>query len=329
MSGIRFAALTALLLLGVVPVAWSQGAAHEDLAACSGSEAEPAQSGLWRVAFCNRTGHDIVIEFRDNDCPAQSWSHRGDVYRRGMRRGETVAFPLCYANERSGSPPPAGVPLLRIPGGRGVVTTWSIVGDCGEHSEHLYQDARTFYDRGDYRSGIILLQYPGGAAHCSPGAAEPAAASAAARVPAPAAAAPAAPPAIPIPPATAPAPVSAAPTPSSPAPAAAASVAAASAAATTAAGASPTGAMPQLRTQIDNSDIITRTVQVLGKNGAAEPDYECSFTLVLSFSDGGSYRDRVKKATVKHASDETLVISRKYFKSVVKADLNSLQCSAH
>src|SRR5581483_12000049 len=139
-----------------------------EVASCPGSAPEPGQSAPWSVAFCNRTGHDVVLEFHDNDCPAKDWSHRGDVYQRMLHKGESKTFPLCYANEAVGRKLAPGVPTLRIPGGKGVVTTWSVVGDCGERSRPLNLDARSFYDRGEYRSGIVLLQYPAGASHCAP-----------------------------------------------------------------------------------------------------------------------------------------------------------------
>jgi hypothetical protein len=68
-------------------------------------------------------------------------------------------------------------------------------------------------------------------------------------------------------------------------------------------------------------------VQVYGSNGSAEAVYQCSFTLVLGFSDGGSYQDHVKSADVRPAQ-EAVVITRKYFKSVVKVDLAAQRCKA-
>ena len=134
----------------MAPLAHSQDGPHEDLAPCPGSAPEPTQSAAWSVAFCNRTGHDIVIELHDNDCPARNWDRRRDVYQRMLRRGESKTLPLCYANERAGGKPAPGIPTLRIAGGKGVVTTWNVVGDCGDRSKPLNLDARTFYDRGEY-----------------------------------------------------------------------------------------------------------------------------------------------------------------------------------
>src|ERR1700753_3726734 len=42
-----------------------------------------------------------------------------------------------------------------------------VVGGCGDRSKPLNLDARSFYDRGDYKTGIILLQHPSGASHCT------------------------------------------------------------------------------------------------------------------------------------------------------------------
>src|SRR5262249_3751092 len=160
-------------LLAVFTISQSLAPSHaaapdgqQDPSTCPGSAPEPSQSAAWSVAFCNRTGHDVVLEFHDNDCPAKDWSRRGDIYQRMLHKGESQTFPLCYANELAGKKLAPGVPTLRIPGGKGVVTTWSVDGDCGERSRPLNLDARTFYDRGEYRTGIVLLQHPAGAAHC-------------------------------------------------------------------------------------------------------------------------------------------------------------------
>src|SRR5882757_10093034 len=112
----------AIAMAVIVRLAHGQDDAHEDLAACPGSAPEPAQSAAWSVAFCNRTGHDVVIEFHDNDCPINDWTRRGDVYQRTLRRGESRTLPLCYANEVGKKPAP-GMPTLHIPGGKGVTTT--------------------------------------------------------------------------------------------------------------------------------------------------------------------------------------------------------------
>lgn len=330
MLTMRFAALTAQLLLSVVPGVRAQALAADHPAPCSGSDPEPARSGMWRVAFCNRTGHDLVLEFRDNDCPAQDWSHRGDVYRRSMRRDESSVFPLCYANERQATSPAPGIPQLRMPGGKGVVTTWSIVGDCGEHSTPLYLDARTFYDRGDYQSGITLLQHPAGAGHCAPGAAGTSASSASATSNAAlGAAAPSAP--VATPPAAKPPPVPSAPpapppaaTPASPT----ASAASAPASSSAAAGASQAGEAPHLYAKVDSKDVLARSVQVYASKDSGEAAYQCSFTLVLGFSDGGSYQDHVKSADVRPGQQEAVITTRKYFKSVVKVDLAAQRCTA-
>ena len=228
------AVLSILALAGTSVPAQSQDA-HEDLSACPGSAPEPSQSSEWAVAFCNRTGHDLVIEFHDNECPASGWTRRGDVYQRTLKRGESRTLPLCYANEPAGKKPPPGIPTLRIPGGKGVTTTWTVVGDCGDHSKPLNMGAQTFYDRGDFKTGIILLQNPAGAAHCTSDAAvagsaaagsTAAAASASAASTSPAYAQSSTPGAAPTPPAYAPAgtpaggttPYASAPTTAAPAP---------------------------------------------------------------------------------------------------------------
>jgi hypothetical protein len=298
--------------------------AQEDLAPCPGSAAEPSQSTAWPVAFCNRTGHDVVLEFHDNDCPAKDWSRRGDVYQRTLRRGESKTFPLCFANEPPGKKPAPGTPTLRIPGGKGVVTTWSVVGDCGERSKPLNIDARTFYDRGEYKSGIILLQYPAGASHCTADASSAASASspAAASTSASASGAGAS-----SSPAAAPASRSE-PHPQGPAPAAGATssrvTAPAGAAAATSAAVNNRGSgTPTLSAAIDTKDVIARTVRVFAKDGAG---YKCNFNLALTFTDGGTWNDRGNADITVGDADAPIAI-RKYLKSVSKVHITSSKCS--
>ncbi len=305
----------AIFLAALAPLAYGQSDAHEDVTPCPGSAPEPAQSAAWAVAFCNRTGHDIVLEFHDNDCPARNWDKRGDVYQRMLRRGESKTLPLCYANEPQAKKPAPGIPTLRIPGGKGVVTTWNVVGDCGDRSKPLNLDARTFYDRGEYKTGIILLQYPSGASHC---AAEGANASANASTTAPTTAAAGVAAAGAAPPlasttgtaspsgaaqtqghsATAPQPPVATHSPIAAPPAAAAITPRSSEA-------------PTLSAAVDTKDIVGRTVRVFAKGGAG---YKCNFTLGLTFSDLTGDADAP-------------IATRKYIKSVSKTEITSSKCT--
>ena len=314
--------LAIFTLLAFSAPAYSQSDAHEDLTPCAGSAPEPAQSAAWSVAFCNRTGHDVVIEFHDNDCPARDWSRRGDVYQRTLRRGESKTLPLCYANEPAGKKLAPGTPALRIPGGRGVVTTWSVVGDCGERSKPLSIDARTFYDRGEYKTGIVLLQYPSGASHCTAestnasGGAAPAmnggATAAGAATAGPTGAAPTGAAATqPLgassaqpPPAAARAPATTPPPPPPPP-------------------ANPrSGDAPTLSAAIEPKDVIGRTVQVYAKGGAG---YKCNFNLVLTFTDGGSWNDK-GQVNITAADGDAPIATRKYLKSVSKVQMTSNKC---
>jgi hypothetical protein len=298
---------TALLicLAVVAPLAHSQDAAREDLAPCPGSAPEPTQSAAWSVAFCNRTGHDIVIEFHDNDCPAGNWDRRGDVYQRMLRRGESKTLPLCYANEPQPKKPAPGIPTLRIPGGKGVVTTWNVVGDCGDRSKPLNLDARTFYDRGEYKTGIILLQYPSGASHCVADASGSSASTAA--PPAAGGAAPAGAPQSPVqqqPPVATHSPITAPPA--------------------VAAAANPRSSeAPTLSAAVDTKDVVGRTVRVFAKGGAG---YKCNFNLALTFSDGGSWNDRAK-ADITAGDADAPIATRKYLKSVSKVEITSNKCT--
>ncbi len=227
-------------------------ASTEDLTPCGTARAEPAQTGTWAVPFCNRTGHDIVVQFHDNDCPADNWSRRGNVYEKLLARGESVMVPLCYAREaQPAATPPPGVPQLRLSGGKGVVTTWSIVGDCGDRSDRPHVDARSFYDRGAYDTGIVLLQYPAAGSHCfgtpavaagqTPGAATP---------------------------------INTESTPNSNTPPL------------------PSGGPPALAATIDTTNRFSRVVHVLATSAADAPTYHCKFRLALDFSDGSSWIDR-------------------------------------
>jgi len=314
MQPVYFAsALIALLAAATVAsgqtVAPAQTAAAPDLAPCPGSQPEPARSATWGVAFCNRTAHDIVIQFHENDCPAENWAHRGDVYEKTLRAGETKTIFLCYANEAQ--PPAPGVPQLRIPGGKGVVTTWSVVGDCGERSNRARLESRSFYDRGDYRTGIVLLQHPSGAAHCAgeaPASAQPEAAS----VGQTKAAAPAA-----VASTTGVAGVGSAATRTP-------TTASASPPASAAAATPRSGSPPSLHATVDTTDRLTRTVNVFATSAPDAPAVNCRFMLTLSFSDGSTWNDRVQAKV--SSADSSLVATRKYGKSVTKVELGSVHC---
>lgn len=322
--------ILALACLGITARAQNT---HEDLSACPGSASEPTQSAAWSVAFCNRTGHDIVIEFHDNDCPINDWTRRGDVYQRTLRRGESRTLPLCFANEVGKKPAP-GMPTLHIPGGKGVTTTWNVIGDCGDHSKPLNMDARAFYDRGDYKTGIILLQNPSSASHCTSDAA-PSPTAAATAGPAAAGAASS------YAPNASPPPAGAAATYSAAAPTAGASAAATNASSAVqapvathspivapppapAAPAVPrTSDAPTLTASVDNSGLIQHSVQVFAKGGA---NYKCNFNLLVTFSDGATWNDKVKTAIT--GNDEQLpIVTQKYLKTPTEAKITSNNCA--
>ncbi len=306
-----------LLLLTAATGARSQDAGREDSTPCTASpHPAPAQSGVWEVAFCNRTAHDIVVQFHDNDCPTGNWSRRGDVYEKRIRRGESAPIFLCYANEpRQAASLAPGVPMMRIPGGKGVVTTWNVVGDCGDRSDRSHLDARTFYDRGDYETGIVLLQYPAGTSHCygeSPASAQPPVAAATPETRGPRSTA------------IAPAPtVAATPAPAS-APSTTLGAAPASAPAPAVSGAP--GALPSLSAMIDAQDRFTRTVRVFATNAQNTSDFRCRFKLALDFSDGSSWNDSVK-VDIRNAVGNVPVVTRKYGKSVTKVVLSATECA--
>jgi hypothetical protein len=311
-------ALFVITLAGLCTITRAQDA-HEDLTPCPGSAPEPTQSSAWSIAFCNRTGHDVVVEFRDNDCPAKDWGRRGDVYQRTLHRGESKTLPLCYANEQPAKKPAPGVPTLRIPGGKGVTTTWNVVGDCGDRSKPLNLDGRTFYDRGDYKTGIILLQYPSGASHCTSDASVGATTSPSASSQALTGSA-----------TVAVAPSSSAVAPSGPQlaaeaqpPVATHSPIAAPPAAPPAAPDVPRGSgPPTLSAVIDPKTIVHHVVQVYAKGGAG---YKCNFNLALTFTDGGTWNDRAKVSIA--GSEDIPIVTRKYLKSVFDVKITSNSCS--
>ena len=319
--GIVVALAASSVSITVHSQAGSSLAATEDLTPCGTARAEPAESGTWAVPFCNRTGHDIVVQFHDNDCPADHWSRRGNVYEKQLARGESVMVPLCYAREaQPAAALPPGVPQLRLSGGKGVVTTWSIVGDCGDRSDRPHVDARSFYDRGAYETGIILLQYPAATSHCfgtpavaagAGGAAPPA--NAAAMAPARAAA-----------PAPAPSTTSAAPAlPAAPA-------ATASTNTETAANYNTpplaSGGPPALAATIDPTNRFSRVVHVLATSAPDAPTYHCKFRLSLDFSDGSSWVDR-QQVDVHTGDANAPVMTRKYGKTVTKVAVTAPSCA--
>jgi len=337
------AGFTALLACSILALACLGAPAHaqnakEDLSACPGSTPEPSQSATWAVAFCNRTGHDLVIEFHDNDCPANDWTRRGDVYQRTLRRGESRTLPLCYANE-AGKKQAPGTPTLHLPGGKGVTTTWNVVGDCGDHSKPLNMDARSFYDRGDYKTGIILLQNPPAAAHCisdasaaSNAPAGPAGvgsvgpAATAASVAAASSASPGAAPTMVTPPgAYAPSPsgAPAATAPYTSAPQAPVAPHAALAVPPAAPAVPRTGGEPTLTASVDTAGLIQHRVLVFAKGGAG---YRCNINLLVKFSDEATWNDKVKVDIT--GNDEQVPIStRKYLKTPTEVKITSNKCA--
>jgi hypothetical protein len=82
-----------------------------------------------------------------------------------------------------------------------------------------------------------------------------------------------------------------------------------------------------LRAAIDTQDVVTRTVRVFATSDAGAPNYRCNFMLALTFSDGGTYTDRVK-ADVHRGDADSLAVTRKYGKTVSKVVLGSTKCSA-
>jgi hypothetical protein len=286
-----------------------------DLTPCGAAHPEPAQSGTWAVPFCNRTGHDVVVQFHDNDCPADDWSRRGNVYEKQLARGESVMIPLCYAREpQPVSNPPPGVPQLRLPGGKGVITTWRIVGDCGDRSDRPRLEARSFYDRGNYDTGIILLQYPAGAAHCF-GAPTVAAQSPASAAQSQASAAQA-------PSGAAARTLSAGAVATSPAAAATSP----GAAATSARANLPPGGPPEISATVDPTNPFSRIVHVFATSAPQAPTYHCKFRLNLDFSDGSSWVDRQQVDV--HTGDENApVMTRKYGKTVTNVAVTSRACT--
>ncbi len=306
----------ALTCLGITARAQD---AHEDLTPCPGSAPEPGQSAAWSVAFCNRTGHDLVIEFHDNDCPAKDWGRRGDVYQRTLRRGESKSLPLCYANEPPAKKPAPGTPTLRIPGGRGVTTTWNVVGDCGDRSKPLNLDARTFYDRGEFKTGIILLQYPSGASHCTSDASASATGAATASTQA---VTQSAPPSASV--ASSYAGAASAPQPAVQAQPPVATTHSPVAAPPAAPPAVPRGnGPPTLTAVIDAKSLVQNAVQIFAKGGAG---YKCNFNLALTFTDGAGWNDKTK-ADITGNDEQVPIVTRKYLKSVSGVKITSNSCA--
>jgi hypothetical protein len=302
-SGANFTALVLGigLLWTAAAGAQNKSGAPEDLGPCAGSAPEPAQSAAWPVAFCNRTAHDILVEFHDNECPLQSWGRRGRVYERIIRRGASMTLPLCYVNLASqAAAPRPGEPALRIPGGRGVLTTWSVVGDCGETSDHVTLDLRSFYDRGDYKTGIILLQYPASSSHCQ-------AAATATNLPP-----------VPLPPPAG----AAANSHSAPGSASAPPVAPV---VTSAPRATLVRKEPTLSALKDPDDRLGRTARIFATTDQDAATLKCRLTLNLGFTDGSDFVDHAT-AEVSAGLTNTLVVTRRYGKTLAKLALSASKC---
>jgi hypothetical protein len=80
---------------------------------------------------------------------------------------------------------------------------------------------------------------------------------------------------------------------------------------------------PTLSAAVDSKDVVSRTVRVFAKGGAG---YKCNFNLSLTFSDGGTWNDRTK-ADITAGDADAPIATRKYLKSVSKADITSSQCT--
>ena len=83
------------------------------------------------------------------------------------------------------------------------------------------------------------------------------------------------------------------------------------------------GGEPALSASIDAKDVIGRTVRVFAKDGAG---YKCNFNLALTFTDGGSWNDRVT-AEIANGDVEAPIATRKYLKSVSKVAITSSHCN--
>jgi hypothetical protein len=83
------------------------------------------------------------------------------------------------------------------------------------------------------------------------------------------------------------------------------------------------GGAPTLSAAVDTKDVVSRTVRVFAKGGAG---YKCDFNHALTFSDGASWNDRTK-ADIAAGDADAPIATRKYLKSVSKAQITSSKCA--
>jgi hypothetical protein len=67
---------------------------------------------------------------------------------------------------------------------------------------------------------------------------------------------------------------------------------------------------------------VRHSVHVFAKAGAG---YHCTFNLALTFTDGGTWNDRAKANIT--GSEDAPIATRKYLKSVSKAQITSNKCA--
>lgn len=100
--------------------------APDETTPCGAFNPTPAKTKLWAVTFCNRTGHKLLLQvYGDGRC-----SNYDENRTTELDINETKVIEVCYIKPDDGSP--------------GFVTNEvAIIGDCGDDSTSLFQDAAT------------------------------------------------------------------------------------------------------------------------------------------------------------------------------------------
>jgi hypothetical protein len=88
------------------------------------------------------------------------------------------------------------------------------------------------------------------------------------------------------------------------------------------------GGPPALAAAIDPANRFTRIIQVFATSAPDAPDYRCQVLLAVNFSDGTTWNDK-QQIDVRAGTQNALVLTRKYLKSVTQVTMDSPRCERH
>jgi len=84
-----------------------------------------------------------------------------------------------------------------------------------------------------------------------------------------------------------------------------------------------TSGAPTLTATVDKSGLIQHSVQIFATGGAS---YKCSLNLLVTFSDGATWNDKVK-TDITGNDEQVPIITRKYLKTPAEAKITSNSCA--